>query len=104
MTPMNVIHAFFDLSERALKERDQAVARNKELSAEIERLTRLLDAFHDGVEVEQLRALVKALADDLEAELRGHYGPVMDYPSEKQRFERDMEHVYTARAVLEPKP
>jgi hypothetical protein len=54
-------------------------------------------------EVERLRALVKALADDLEAELKGHYGPVMDYPSEQRRFERDMANVYEARRALEGK-
>jgi hypothetical protein len=52
-------------------------------------------------EVERLRALVKSLADDLEAELRGHYGPVMNYPSEKRRFERDMASVYDARRMLD---
>jgi hypothetical protein len=54
-------------------------------------------------EIERLRALVKDLADDLEAELRGHYGPVLDYPSERRRFERDMDNVYKARRALEGK-
>ena len=55
------------------------------------------------MEIERLRALVGSLADDLEAELKGHYGPVMDYPSEQRRFERDMANVYEARRALEGK-
>jgi hypothetical protein len=54
-------------------------------------------------ENERLRTLVKDLADDLEAELKGHYGPVMDYPSERRRFERDMANVYEARRAMEGK-
>jgi len=50
-------------------------------------------------------ALVKDLADDLEAELNGHYPPeVRAYPSEQRRYERDMANVYEARRALEPKP
>ena len=56
-------------------------------------------------EIERLRALVKELADDLEAELNSHYPPeVRAYPSEQRRYERDMANVYEARRALEPKP
>lgn len=53
---------------------------------------------------ERLRALVKELADDLECELKGHYNGTLDYPSERRRFERDMDSVYRARRALEHKP
>jgi len=55
-------------------------------------------------EVEQLRALIKDLADDLEAELRGRYeiqGEI--HPAMVRRFERDMTNVYEARRALEEK-
>lgn len=54
-------------------------------------------------EIEQLRALVNDLADDLEAELNGHYPPeIRAYPSEQRRYERDMANVYEARRELKP--
>jgi hypothetical protein len=55
-------------------------------------------------EIGRLRALAKALADDLESELRGHYfinGEI--HPAEERRFERDMANVYEARRALEEK-
>jgi len=72
-------------------------------------VTHNLDAFDEvkqlRAEIERLRALVKDLADDLEAELNGHYPPeVRAYPSEQRRYERDMANVYEARRALEPKP
>jgi len=52
-------------------------------------------------EMHELRALVKDLADDLEAELNGRYPPnVRDYPSMDARYERDMANVYKAREIL----
>ena len=51
-------------------------------------------------EIQQLRKLVKDLADDLEIEVENHYHNVKDYPSEKRRYERDMINVYRARDVL----
>jgi predicted lipid-binding transport protein (Tim44 family) len=46
VTPLcgHVTQAFLDMAERALKERDQAVARNKELRAENDRLRAALQA------------------------------------------------------------
>jgi hypothetical protein len=86
--------------------------------AEIERLRGLLRdtqrVYHDTqwaqltearAEIDRLRELVKDLADDLEAEVNGHYPPeVRAYPSEQRRYERDMANVYAARRELEPKP
>jgi hypothetical protein len=54
-------------------------------------------------EIEQLRALVTTLADDLEDELTGHYAGVIEHPAMKERFERDMVNVYKARRALDLK-
>ena len=68
-------------------------------------LSLLLSVHEAAAEIERLRALVKDLADDLEAELNGHYPPeIRAYPSEQRRYERDMANVYEARRALEPKP
>lgn len=39
-------------------------------------------------------------ADDLESVLRARYEGTLDYPSQRQRFERDMEPVLALRAAL----
>lgn len=52
-------------------------------------------------EVERLRGLLAACADDLEAELKATYGGMQDgYPDISRKFKRDMEPVYKARAAL----
>lgn len=83
-----------------------------DLRAEVERLTKEARMWKDcydaegedlaaqRAEIERLKALVKTLAHQLEEELRGHYNPTMDYPSERRRFERDMANVYEARKAL----
>jgi hypothetical protein len=85
---------------------DQIDAERHEAADEIERLGALASIVREqGFEIERLRALVKDLADDLEAEVNGHYPPeVRAYPSEQRRYERDMANVYEARRALEPKP
>ena len=50
--------------------------------------------------VEALREIIKELADELEAELRGRYQHTMDHPAMKDRFDRDMETVISARDAL----
>jgi hypothetical protein len=50
--------------------------------------------------ISKLRILVKDLADDLEAEVEGHYKDTKDYPSEMRRYERDMANVWKAREAL----
>ena len=51
--------------------------------------------------VAELRAALKACADDLEAEVCARYAGTQDlYPSERRRFERDMEAVTAARQLL----
>jgi hypothetical protein len=44
--------------------------------------------------------LMAELADDLEAELRDKYNGTLHYPSQQKRYDRDMEPVRRARAVL----
>ena len=77
------------------------------LQAEIEGLREEVAILRttEAAEIEQLRALVKDLADDLEAELNERYPQnVRAYPSEQRRYERDMVNVYEARRALKPKP
>lgn len=58
-----------------------------------------------GREVERLRGIVAELADELEAELIGHYGtPEDQHPTMHRRFDRDMEIVVAARTELEVTP
>jgi len=64
-----------------------------------------LDLHEAADMIERLRALVKDLADDLEAEIKGRNpAETLQYPSEQRRYERDMVNVYEARRALEPKP
>ena len=50
---------------------------------------------------QRILALLKELADDLEAELDSRYpASVRAYPSEEARYQRDMEGVYKARELL----
>jgi hypothetical protein len=52
-------------------------------------------------EIHRLRAALKACADDLEGEVCARYAGTQDlYPSERRRFERDMEAVTAARQLL----
>jgi hypothetical protein len=52
-------------------------------------------------EATRLREALKACADDLEAEVCARYAGTQDlYPSERRRFDRDMEAVTAARQLL----
>lgn len=52
-------------------------------------------------EIERLQALVKDLADDLEAELDARYPQhIRKYPGMAADYERDMANVYTARRAI----
>lgn len=48
-----------------------------------------------------LRAALKDCADDLEASVKHEYDGVLDYPSMKLKFDRDMQPVLRARELLE---
>jgi hypothetical protein len=52
-------------------------------------------------ERDQLREALQDCANDLKAELRDRYAGTQDiYPSERRRFDRDMEAVTAARQLL----
>jgi len=52
-------------------------------------------------EIVRLRAVLRECADDLETEIKARYpAQVQIYPSEKRRFDRDMEMVNRARELL----
>lgn len=52
-------------------------------------------------ELDELRAALLDCSDDLAAEIEARYAGTQDvYPSEKQRFDRDMASVTTARELL----
>jgi len=54
-----------------------------------------------GAEITRLRAALRECADDLETEIKARYpAQVQIYPSEKRRFDRDMEMVRRARELL----
>jgi hypothetical protein len=66
-----------------------------------ERDIRLIAAARNALPA--LLAAIKAgreCADDLESVLRARYEGTLDYPSQAQRFERDMEPVRALRAAL----
>jgi len=54
-----------------------------------------LDAF-----VEQLRSALRDCADDLEASVNAEYRGTLNYPSQKRKYDQDMEPVNRARNLL----
>lgn len=48
----------------------------------------------------KLREMLRECADDLEAEIEGQYSGMKDHPAMKRRYDRDMDTVIRARAVL----
>jgi chromosome segregation ATPase len=51
-------------------------------------------------EIERLREALQECADSLEAYVEHEYVSTKDHPAMKWRYERDMEDVYRARALL----
>ena len=51
-------------------------------------------------EIERLRAALRECANDLECELNGRYDQTLDYPSQRAKFDRDMQPVLAARKLL----
>ena len=52
-------------------------------------------------EDEELKvALIRELADDLEAWIENYYKLTKDYPSELRRYNRDMDVVHRARKII----
>lgn len=63
-------------------------------------------AFHDEIgrlraENESLRTMLRECADDLEAEVEGHYSGLKDHPAMKPKYDRDMDSVRRARTLLD---
>ena len=52
-------------------------------------------------EIERLRAALKECADDLEASVNAEYHGTLDYPSQRRKWERDLQPVAAARKLLE---
>ena len=48
-----------------------------------------------------IKNLVKELSDDLESFITGYYYNTLDYPSQRRKFDRDMEVVLRARKYLD---
>lgn len=51
-------------------------------------------------DIERLQAMLKECADDLESEIEGRYHGVKDHPAMTPKYERDMETVKRARALI----
>lgn len=72
----------------------------------IEQLDALLRECADGLgerdsRIEQLEAMLRECADELAAEIDARYPNREAYPSEMHRYQRDMDTVNRARALLE---
>ncbi|MGO9849832.1 MAG: hypothetical protein ACLPKT_25500 [Methylocella sp.] len=72
--------------------------------AELENADETLDATDAAAALERIRVLLKELADDLEAEVEGHYQGIKDHPAMTPKYERDMSNVKKARALLAGSP
>jgi hypothetical protein len=65
------------------------------------RAVQLPEPAEEKRELDELRAALLDCSDDLAAEIEARYAGTQDlYPSEKQRFDRDMASVTTARELL----
>lgn len=58
------------------------------------------DAERTEIERNRLVKLIVELSLELETEIKHRYGPSINHPAMKQRYERDMELVYEARQAL----
>ncbi len=91
---------------------DEAKAALTELHAEVERMNRVCDSYADenqrlfdraealAQENARLRELLTECANDLEAEVESRYVRTKDHPAMALRYERDMEPVIAARALI----
>ena len=111
--------------DRVLKAASEAIkaldSRRANNAGEVERALRYIDADHCEHEphvvlpwllkaanlISSMRAIIaekdaalKDCADDLEEEIRNRYANSLDYPSEKIKYERDMQTVYRARHAI----
>ena len=66
----------------------------------VDAVTLASDAKEAADEIERLRTVLKECADDLEAEVEGHYQHVKDHPAMAPKYERDMASVRKAREIL----
>lgn len=65
------------------------------------RTSPLIEAAKEAVgEIEALRDMLREVSDDLADEVEGHYQVIKDHPAMKLRYDRDMDSVYRARAML----
>ena len=55
----------------------------------------------DEEAIERLKSMVNELADELEAEVEGHYHGIKDHPAMARRYDRDMEVVIRARSLIQ---
>lgn len=51
-------------------------------------------------EIERLRVSLRECSDDLATLIDDHYAGTLHYPSQKRRYDRDMDVVLRARAIL----
>ena len=89
---------FEDLIEDFSDKLNEAAAEIECLRLTVEQLQSL-----DGRQqrkIERLRAALRACADDLEASVNAEYHGTLDYPSQKRKWERDLEPVKRARELL----
>lgn len=85
-----------DLRAKASNRRgdDLALAHIRYIEVVLQHVDSLISA---AKRIEELEALVHELADDLEAEVEGHYEGTKDHPAMTPKYERDMEPVVRAR-------
>lgn len=101
-TPRNLLRRFEEQGDR-LREIAWRVRYIGNCLAELDR-----DAARKNAEIAALRARVARLegalrfcADDLEAEVEDRYRGTKDHPAMTHKYERDLEPVTVARALLE---
>ena len=58
-------------------------------------------AWRAEAKVKLLSVALKECADDLEASVNAEYHGTLDYPSQRRKWERDLQPVAAARKLLE---
>jgi hypothetical protein len=51
-------------------------------------------------EEKRLRELLREVTEDLTVYIEAHYARTLDWPSQRLKYERDMDVVHRARAIL----